>query len=300
MTIPHVTVVGDVGLDVVAKPFGPIVGGQDTRAQVAVMPGGAGANTAVRLADAGVQVALIARVGADEAGRTATAELAAAGIECRFAVDPALRTCCVVVLVADGDRTMLSDRGANAALAVDDVHLPVVTGRAHLHLSGYVLLDDGSRAAGLAALSIAREAGWTTSVDPQAARHIESVGARRFLSWVQGVDLLLPNDSELEALGGPESALAAATAVVVTHGRDGASWYQAGGGHFDAGAPAAAWTDTTGAGDAFNAGLIAAWLAGADPATALAQGVAAGTQAAGHLGARPPRVSADPGDRAAG
>ena len=50
MTRPHVTVVGDVGLDVVGKLAGPVVFGHDTRAQVTVTPGGAGGNTAAWLA----------------------------------------------------------------------------------------------------------------------------------------------------------------------------------------------------------------------------------------------------------
>ncbi len=284
---PHVTVVGDVGLDVVAKLAGAVVFGHDTRAAVAVAPGGAGGNTAAWLARHDVDVSLIARVGDDEAGRTAAAELTAAGVDCRFAIDPRLPTCCVVVLVApDGDRTMLADRGANAAFSPRDVQLPVVSGRAHLHLSGYVLLDSGSRPAGLASLAAAKAAGWTTSVDPQAANHIPSVGAATFLSWVEGVDLLLPNDSELGALGGVEAVLDVARAVVVTHGRHGASWYSSSA-RVSAPAPHVHETDSTGAGDAFNAGLLASWLTGADPLAALRQGVLAGTAAAAHVGARP-------------
>ena len=181
---------------------------------------------------------------------------------------------------------MLADRGANAAFCVDDVQLPVVAGRGHLHLSGYVLLDDGSRPAGLAALDLARRAGWTTSVDPQAAVHIATAGAENFLSWVSGADLLLPNDSELAALGGLDPVLAAVGAVVVTHGRHGASWYSAND-RVNVPAPEAHETDSTGAGDAFNAGLLSSWLAGADPVTALQAGVAAGTAATARIGARP-------------
>ena len=284
---PHVTVVGDVGLDVVAKLAGAVVFGHDTRAAVAVAPGGAGGNTAAWLAKQDVDVSLIARVGNDEAGRTAATELTAAGVHCRFAIDPDLPTCCVVVLVApDGDRTMLADRGANKAFSPADVQLPTVQGRAHLHLSGYVLLDDGSRPAGLEALEKAKAAGWTTSVDPQAANHIPSVGAETFLSWVRGVDLLLPNDAELSALGGIEAALDVVGALVVTHGRHGASWYSADA-RITVPAPQVHETDSTGAGDAFNAGLLASWLAGADPLDALQAGVLAGTAAAAHVGARP-------------
>jgi len=282
-----VTVVGDVGLDVVGKLAGPVVFGHDTRARVTVTPGGAGGNTAAWLARHDIDVSLIARIGDDEAGRTATSELTAAGIDCRFAVDPALPTCCVVVLVApDGDRTMLADRGANAAFCVDDVELPPVAGRGHLHLSGYVLLDDGSRPAGLAALRLAQRAGWTTSVDPQAAVHIATAGAATFLSWVAGADLLLPNDAELAALGGLDPVLAAVGAVVVTHGRHGASWYSATQ-RINVPAPESHETDSTGAGDAFNAGLLSAWLVDTDPVTALQAGVAAGTAATASIGARP-------------
>jgi sugar/nucleoside kinase (ribokinase family) len=287
MTRPHVTVVGDVGLDVVGKLAGPVVFGHDTRAQVTVTPGGAGGNTAAWLARHDLEVSLIARVGDDEAGRTARTELSAAGIDCRFAVDPTLKTCCVVVLVApDGDRTMLADRGANAAFSVDDVNLPQVTGRGHLPLSGYVLLDDGSRPAGLAALDLARRAGWTTSVDPQAAVHIAAAGAANFLSWVSGADLLLPNDAELAALGSLDPVLDAVGTVVVTHGRHGASWYSTTD-RINVPAPESHETDSTGAGDAFNAGLLYAWLTGSDPVAALQAGVAAGTAATARIGARP-------------
>lgn len=287
MSRPHVTVVGDVGLDVVAKLAGAVVFGHDTRAAVAVAPGGAGGNTAAWLAKEDIDVSLIARVGNDEAGRTALSELTAAGVSCRFAIDQELPTCCVVVLVApDGDRTMLADRGANKAFSPDDVALPDIQGRAHLHLSGYVLLDDGSRPAGLDALKKAKAAGWTTSVDPQAANHIPSVGAEIFLSWVQGVDLLLPNDAELSALGGIEAVLQVVGALVVTHGRHGASWYSADA-RITVPAPQVHETDSTGAGDAFNAGLLATWLAGADPLDALQAGVLAGTAAAAQIGARP-------------
>ncbi len=284
----RVTVVGDVGLDVVAQVRGDIVPGQDTRAGVVVTPGGAGGNTAAWLAAYGVPVSLLARVGDDEAGRTTTAELVAAGVDCRFAVDPTLATCCVVVLVTpDGNRTMLADRGANKAFSAADVVLgEPAEPRQHLHLSGYVLLDDDSRAAGLHALATAKAAGWTTSVDPQAARHIDTVGPAVFLSWLADCDLLLPNDGELAAMGGAERVLEVVGEVVVTHGEHGATW-MSGADRRTVPAPAVHRTDSTGAGDAFNAGWLSHWLAGEAPEAALAAGVRAGSDAAAAIGARP-------------
>ena len=68
-----------------------------------------------------------------------------------------------------------------------------------------MLLDPRSRPAGVAALESARSLGWTTSVDPQAANHVERVGADAVLGWAEGVDLLLPNEIEAHALGGDDA-----------------------------------------------------------------------------------------------
>ncbi|WP_199443411.1 carbohydrate kinase family protein [Umezawaea beigongshangensis] len=284
-------VVGDAGLDVVARHAGPIVHGGDSRAAVTVEPGGAGANTAAWLAACGARPVLVARVGADPAGRQVHAELTAAGVRCAFAVDPELATCCVVVLVDEtGQRSMLPDRGANARFSPEDLDPRLLEGAGHLHLSGYVLLDATSRPAGLAVLAAARAAGLTTSVDPQSAGLIHD--PRAFLEDVRGVDLLLPNSDELVALTGsaePESArelLDVVGAVVVTAGERGASWVDAGGVTTVDAEPAHC-VDSTGAGDAFDAGLLAAWLDGATERDALLGGVRAGTRAVRSVGAQP-------------
>lgn len=295
-----VVVVGDVGIDVLTRSRVPIVPGGEATADIALVPGGAGGNTAAWLAAHDVGVSLLARIGDDQAGHAARSALEAVGVRCVFAVDQHLPTCVVVVLVdAAGERTMLSDRGANAAFRTADVDLDQAAGvldRAapglpHLHVSGYVLLDDGSREAGLVALAGARERGWTTSVDPQAAHLVAAVGADAFLGWVRGVDLLLPNEIESEALGGPEAVLTSVSQVVVTYGAHGARWFTADRDE-RASSPTVECLDSTGAGDAFNAGLLASWLTDGDPVRALAAGVAAGSAAAAGLGARPPRAPA--------
>lgn len=306
----RVLVVGDVALDVLVAPTAVPVPGADVPARIRTRPGGAGANTAAWLAhlgrDAGIAVTLAARVGADPAGAAAAAALAAAGVTAHLTVDPEAATCTVVALLgppapppgaAGGgsrpggslvgacDRTLLSDRGAAARLAPDD--LPSVAGFDHLHLSGYVLLDDPSRAAGRAALAAARAAGLSTSVDPQAAPALGAPErAAAFLDDVQGVDLLLPNADELRALGGPEAVLQRVRAVAVSAGAAGASWVDPAV-RCSAAAPAVVVVDATGAGDAFDAGVLVAWLGGGSPADALAAGCAAGSAAVGRLGARP-------------
>ncbi len=279
-----VVVVGDVGVDVLTRPHGPVPDGGESTADVRLTPGGAGANTAVWLAAAGASVTLLSRVGDDVAGDAARRALEDAGVGCRLTVDPVRPTCTVVVLVdARGGRTMLSDRGAVAALAPQDVRLP--EGEGHLHVSGYVLLSPGSRAAGLAALAEARERGWTTSVDPQSAEQVRAVGVDTFLGWVDGVDLLLPNEIELDALG--EAVLDRVGAVAATYGAGGARWLARGAVPEHVAAPAVTCTDSTGCGDAFDAGLLVAWVAGRTPRECLEAGVATGSRAATAPGARP-------------
>jgi sugar/nucleoside kinase (ribokinase family) len=281
---PRVVVVGDVAVDVLVAPSEPTVRGADVPARIRTGAGGAGANTAAWLAYLGAEVMLVARVGEDAAGRAAAADLATAGVLPALTVDPDEPTCTVVVLLDDGERTMLSDRGAAARLEPAD--LPALDGADHLHLSGYVLLGPSSRAAGLAALASAREAGLSTSVDPQAAPAL----TEEFRHWVRGVDLLLPNAAELAALGSETDLLgdtSPAGAVAVTDGPRGARWVDRHG-RFEAPAPAVDVVDTTGAGDAFDAGLLVARLRGARPVEALRAGCEAAATAVAGLGGRPP------------
>jgi ribokinase len=274
-----VVVLGDLMVDVVARMSGPLAHGSDTPAAVSHRPGGAGANVAAWLAVAGAPVALVARAGDDGAGRTAVDKLRGHGVDVSGVVfDPERSTgTCVVLVAPDGERTMLPDAGANAALSVED--LPDFEGGAHLHLAGYTLLRDGPpRESALEALRRARAAGMTISLDPSSAAPLRAFGPERFLALAGPVDVLLPNREEAAVMG---SLTSRAREVVVTLGPDGAAWTD---GARQVASPAAATgpvADTTGAGDAFTAGFLAAWLDGAAPADALGAGNALAARALG-------------------
>ncbi len=291
----RVVVVGDLLTDVLVTPTSPISRGSDTEASVTLRGGGAGANTACWLAASGVDVALIARVGGDEIGRARTLELLGAGVEALVAIDHAALTGTVVVLVgADGERTMLTDRGASLRLSQDDFDPRVFERGAHLHLSGYVVLDEASRPAALYALSSARAAGMTVSVDAASAAPLARVGAEAFLSWTWGANLLFANTEEAGVLTGSKDPATAAgqlngsyAVTVVKAGRDGAVW-AAGERVWLCPAVPADVLDTTGAGDAFAAGLLAEWLTpGSTPDTALVAGTTLAARAVEIAGARP-------------
>ncbi|HEY6596233.1 MAG TPA: PfkB family carbohydrate kinase [Asanoa sp.] len=290
-----VVVVGDVVTDVVAVLSGQPVPDTDTPAAVRLTGGGQAANTAVWLAWHGVAVTLAATVGADGPGVARVAELRAAGVACPVPPLPGAATGTIIVLVDGVHRTMVTDRGAALRLRPSDVDvaLDAAPGARHLHLSAYPLLDAESRSAGSHAIATARERGMTVSVDAASAAPLRRVG-KAFLDWVSGCDLLLANADEAEVLAGDgvaetqARALARVTRIaVVKRGAGGAVWADAHGVR-TAPAPSVRVVDPTGAGDAFAAALLAAWLAGDEPSAALGAGVAAGAAAVSVVGARPP------------
>jgi sugar/nucleoside kinase (ribokinase family) len=282
--------------DVVARLRGALAPGSDSPAPIRLSPGGAAANTAAWLAENGTAVSLVARVGTDVAGTAAIEQLRSEGVECVVTHDPGLPTgTCIVLVAPDGERTMVPDAGANAGLLPEDVPETLFDERTHLHLSGYALLDPGARAAARHALAFAAARGTSTSVDPASAAPLLTLGPDRFLGWVEGVGTILANEEEAEALTGCSDPSAAAVVlgrafaeVVVKLGGDGALWHGRGVPEpVHVPAEPTAVVDTTGAGDAFAAGWLAARLAGAEPAAALRSGCAVAARVVAQVGARP-------------
>lgn len=298
MRPPRVLVVGDLITDVVAVLAGPPATGSDTPAEIRFTGGGQAANTAAWLGALGVPVTLVGAVGDDGPGRDRVAELESGGVDCAVTRVPDAPTGTVVVLATPAERTMVTERGANLRLAPEavDAALDAAPDAGHLHLSGYTLLDAGSRPAGLRALAAARERGLTVSVDAASAAPLRRVGAAAFLTWVRGVDLLLVNAEEATVLaGGLDPAAqgrvlsASARRVVVKRGAAGAVWVDRDATIAVAPARRISVVDPTGAGDAFAAGLLVAWLTGASPEAALRRAGDLGASAVGQVGARPPR-----------
>jgi sugar/nucleoside kinase (ribokinase family) len=278
--------VGDVVTDVLVTLAGPLTAGSDTPARIRTTGGGQAANTAAWLSWYGVPVTLVAAIGDDEAGDARLAELTTAGVHCAVRRRPDAPTGSIVVLADRTERTMLTDRGANLLLEPADVDaaLAAAPDARHLHLSAYTLLDAASRPAGRHALAAARGRGLTTSVDAASAAPLRAVGPD-FLSWVRGTDLILANRDEAALLAGADRA--ARVAVVIKRGAAGARWAGADGTVIEVPAEVAEVVDPTGAGDAFAAGLLAAWSAGADPTAALREGARLGALAVARVGARP-------------
>ncbi|MDQ1738869.1 MAG: hypothetical protein QOE53_521 [Pseudonocardiales bacterium] len=290
----RVVCLGDVMLDIAAMLPAPLALGSDTPAPIRFSQGGSAANTAAWLATLGVPSVFAGRVGDDSFGRDAIAALSSHGVIPRVSIDPVTPTgVCLVLIGPDGERTMVPSAGANATLTAAHLGADLVAAADHLHLSGYALLTAGSRAAALFALRQAGGVGASVSVDAASAGPIRSVGPERFLGWMPPGALLLANADELAALTGAGDQAAGIAAlvgrgldVVVKRGGQGSVLGTAAGSWHAAAEPAEV-LDSTGAGDAFAAGLLAALWGGAPLVEALGHANRLGAMAVGKLGSRP-------------
>lgn len=290
----RVICIGDIMTDIVARLPGPLAVASDTPSGVAFLGGGSAANTACWLAAAGVTAVFVGRVGDDERGRVAFRALQAAGVHPAVMVDRRNPTgVCIVLISENGERTMVPDTGANSTLQAEDVPTDLFVAGAHLHLSGYALFSESVRPAALAAMALARERDVSVSVDASSAALVQAVGPDRFLDWIGWATPLFANADEAQALSGHIDPVEAAIALsarcgqsVVKLGAGGAVWAQDGQASSVPTTPLRV-VDSTGAGDAFAAGFLAARIGGIDPmlATRLAHTYAA--RAVTQVGGRP-------------
>jgi sugar/nucleoside kinase (ribokinase family) len=191
---------------------------------------------------------------------------------------------------------MVPDPGANLGLLEHDVPVDEFRIGDHLHVSGYALMRD-SRDAALHALDAARSAGMTVSVGAASAAPLEVLGADEFLAMLPGDALLFANEKEAAVLAAGDGGavdLARALAekgrqAVVTAGSGDAAWSDG-----ETWATRAAERlehrpelDTTGAGDAFAAGFLAARARDAVPEVCLRDGHALAAAACRSTGGRP-------------
>jgi len=290
----RVLVVGDVINDILVETSRPVAEGNDNPARITSRPGGSAANQAAWMGHLGLDVVFAGRAGQADADFH-RAELARFGVHARLAADESAGTGTIVVLVgADGERTMITDRGANLRLAPSDVPSGLLDGAVLLHLTGYTLVDPGSRPVALDLIAQARRRGVPVSVDPGSSAFLAGLAPGEFLSWTAGAAVCFPNRDEARVLTGESDPARMATslsahydAVAVKLGADGA--VLATPVHPPQRHPAvpAVVRDTTGAGDAFCAGFLAAWLHGRGLAAAAESGARTAAVAVSILGGRP-------------
>ena len=283
----HVVCVGDLMVDVVAQLPGPLAAGSDTPAPIAFHGGGAAANVAAWLAARGARRrpssagSATTPLGGVPSASSARGRCSTRAVE----LDPDARR--------PGPASSSSTRPASARWS----RAPARTTRRDVGAAARTPTASTCPATRCSAPARGRSrwrrssapgaGGWSVAVDAASAAPAGRAGAGRSATWVGTDVLLFANDDEAAVLGADVRELGARFgAAVVKHGAGGASWSDGDRVEHVPAVPAAV-LDTTGAGDAFAAGFLAASLSGADPRACLAAGAELGARAVTLPGARP-------------
>ncbi len=244
------------------------------------------------LADAGVPVDFVGRVGVLDLERHSRI-LAEAGVRPMLAADHVLPTGTIIILIDGDKRSMLTERGANAALEPEAVSDALLDGAVALHFTGYSLFGRTDTTGFAKLIKRAHSRGVCVSVDAGSAGFLADFGAKRFLGAVAGTDLLFPNLDEGRVLTGltdpraiaeklakkfPVVALTMGSAGIVVATR---------GDSFVAEVSASKTVDPTGAGDAFSAGFLGEWIVSRDARAAVHAGSLLAARAVSVVGGRP-------------
>ncbi len=254
--------------------------------------GGKGSNQAVGCARLGAKVSFVAKIGKDAFGEMALGLYRDEGIDValvRQTADAPTGVGFILVESASGNNCIAVDPGANELLTAADVS----DCDGALHSAAVVLtqLEIPVEAAG-AALARGRANGAVTILNPAPVRPLPA-------SILQCVDVLTPNQVEAKVLAGrsPDAAIdpeevarelirGGVKQVVMTLGEKGALIVTA---TYTKQISAIRMTavDTTGAGDAFNAGLATALASGASLEAAVQFAVVTGGLAVAKEGVIP-------------
>ncbi|HEX8025404.1 MAG TPA: carbohydrate kinase family protein [Candidatus Limnocylindrales bacterium] len=267
----RVLVLGDLMLDVVLAASRPVESGTDVPGRVEIRQGGSAANTARWLARLGAKVQLVCAVGRDGAGRSLVNQLERDGVTVRATRVAGARTGRIGVLVAPGgERSFVADRRAADRLTPDDVKAEWFDRVELVHLPAYSLLGDPLGKAGARAIDLGRGRGAVVSIDLASIGPLLANGRRAARELIAGArpDVLFATEPEAEAFLGRYAAdglLEYARIAVIKRGSRGARVVAREDGveeplRFDIATPSVAAADTTGAGDAFDAGFITGWL----------------------------------------
>ena len=266
-------VIGDLLEDVVVHLHEEVNVASDTDATVIRRGGGSAAKVVEAAIRAGGRARFIGQVGDDGAGHWLTDQLAAIGAD--VVVRRAGRTGTIVVLLdVHGERTMLADRAS--ATELRDPDPAWLDGLHTLHIPFYSLAVEPLGATTRTLAAWAHERGIRVSVDVSSAAVLAAHGLDRAMDDIRGIgaDVILANELEAQVLGDRlHASNRDGVLVVVKHGAGPAVVSRPDIGSVEVPAiTVAGVTDTTGAGDAFAAGLLLGLAAGLHPVAAVQRG----------------------------
>jgi ribokinase len=287
--MPDILVIGSLNADLVVRaPRFPTPGETISGQDLSIIPGGKGANQAVAAARQGASVAMVGRVGDDSFGPTLMENLQDNQVDTTYIqTDESATGTATIIVDSSGQNSIVLSPGANGKVTPADVDSVSFQDADMLLLQLEIPLETVVHAA-----SVARQNGLRVILNPAPARQLPD-------SLLADVDILVPNESELQLLSGQpvtdtasaESAAGVLLAkgvktVIVTLGSNGALLVTA---ENEIHIPTfqVEVVDTTAAGDAFIGGLATALLKGVPLEEAVRYGNASGALAATKFGAQP-------------
>ena len=265
--------IGDLIEDVVVWLSAEPNLGTDTDSIIQRTRGGSAANVAMFAALTGTESRFIGQVGNDVLGQQLCSALQRAGVD--VCVVSEGRTGSIVVLVQpNGERTFLTDRGVASHLSLVDASLMANVGI--LHVPSYSLVTEPLASTSLLYIKAAQSLGAVISIDASSTSVLEHFGVARYKSLIQSIQpqVFLCNEDEAGLLGvRATEGMPGAALTVIKRGAHSTLAISQNNEHYEvAVAPVANIVDTTGAGDAFAAGFLPAFVATNDVESAIARG----------------------------
>lgn len=287
----RILVAGELNVDLVLAglPSLPIIGRELIGTDFNVVLGSSSAITAARLAALGADVDFIGLIGKDDFGQIVLRELKRYGVGTDHIREVSTNTGATIALTYSRDRALLTYPGTIAVYDGQGITPALLTQYDHLHVGSF-FLQTGLQAALPQVFHMAHENGLTTSLDV-GWDPLEQWSANPHLDLTLAqTDYFFPNEDETAALIGSEGSLEKLAAkvnqwLIVKRGAKGATAYDKSGETVAVPALPTQVVDTTGAGDAFNAGFLYAHrIEGTNLDDTLRFAAACGAQAVTQIG----------------
>lgn len=253
-----------------------------------LFPGGSAANTIVGLSRLGVKSAYIGKVGDDAEGEILLEDLKREGVETKAVIKAKGRSGTAIIFVDDmGNRAILVDPGVNDTIRYEEIDLEFATKFSLLHLTSFICKN------GFDSFNSQKkivENFELVSFDP--GLPYAERGKDEMMKILKKTTIFLPNKIEIERMFGTDYRTAAEDCismgievVVVKLGKEGC-WIRSSERELKVQARSVRVVDTTGAGDAFNAGFLYGYLKGKDLETCGKLGNYVASLCIQHVGAR--------------
>ncbi|MBN1562983.1 MAG: carbohydrate kinase family protein [Anaerolineae bacterium] len=287
----RILVAGELNVDLVMSglPALPVLGQELIGTGFNIVMGSSSAITAARLAALGAHVDFVGQIGSDDLGHFMLRELQTFGVGTQLIETiPNTNTDVTISLTYEHDRALMTFPGLMTTFAGQSITPDLLANYTHVHVGSF-FLQTGLQAQLPALFSRAHDLGLTTSLDTGWDPHQHWMQNPHLGPTLAETDYFFPNEKEALALSDGTTALAdrVGGTLIVKRGGDGASAIPANSKHeqIDIAALPVEVVDTTGAGDAFNAGFLYATIINrAALPDALRFAVACGAQAVTQVG----------------